>query len=65
MSNIEKRICRNCDEEYEPTKSWQKFCHPDCRIKYHSQQKNLFARMNRLEKRVEDIEEKLSKILNI
>ena len=28
----EVKICEECGNEYYPTRSWQKFCHPDCRM---------------------------------
>jgi len=34
-SKPEKRICKNCDEEYEATRLWQKFCSDRCRTAYY------------------------------
>jgi len=31
----EKRICKNCDEEYEVSRYWQKFCSDKCRTAYY------------------------------
>ena len=31
-SKPKTKICEECGKEYPPNRSWQRFCHPDCRM---------------------------------
>jgi hypothetical protein len=35
---MEKQRCAKCDREYQPAKSWQRFCTPKCRDAWHYEQ---------------------------
>jgi hypothetical protein len=35
---MQKQRCEKCDREYQPAKSWQRFCTPKCRDAWHYEQ---------------------------
>jgi len=35
---MEKQRCDNCDRQFQPAKSWQRFCTPKCRDAWHYEQ---------------------------
>ena len=48
--------CLTCGNDYQPTKSWQRFCGPVCRNKHHHGKRTVEAlakRVDALEKQVE------------
>lgn len=36
---ISKKLCRNCQREFEPIRKWQTFCTEKCRYDYHNDKK--------------------------
>jgi hypothetical protein len=35
---MEKQGCDHCDRQFQPAKSWQRFCTPKCRDAWHYEQ---------------------------
>jgi hypothetical protein len=35
---MEKQRCDHCDRQFQPVKSWQRFCTPRCRDAWHYEQ---------------------------
>jgi len=57
---LEKRICKECGEEFMQNRSWQEFCSSRCRhIHWTKDQKRDAPTLKNLEKRVSEIEKSI------
>ena len=51
-----ERTCKRCKKGFNPKRDWQKFCSPECQKLYW---REIFHESSALNKRVENLEEKL------
>lgn len=60
VKKLPMKNCDFCEKRYQPKKSWQRFCHPDCHDKYWTMKKSSSVDyFKRIEKRIDNIEKKL------
>jgi hypothetical protein len=50
--------CKNCNQEFPPTKSWQVFCQTRCREIWHYQQKVQQEREEQIEAARDELEDR-------
>ena len=52
-------VCKNCEHKFNPTRKWQKFCSPKCRLQYWRSHK---AEIGQLQKKITNLETRLKRL---
>jgi len=61
VKRYEAKPCRNCQKIFEPITSWQVYCCDDCHDTFWKT-KNPMAKIAKIEKRLDDLEEEIKNV---